>query len=403
MWGNMKKLCFYGHAGSKNHGCEALVRSTYVLLNDKDIIFDLYTFNEKEDDFYGITKYFQNVIEYRKFNKNCFGFNLHRIVNKIFKIKAISIIFDNRPLLKERNANSIYISIGGDNYCYDNYFKDLSYVNKHLNRNGSKTVLWGCSIEPDLLRNSKIVKDLKRYALITVRESITFEALTSKGIIRNTKLCPDPAFTLKTVCLNLPNGFDEDNTIGINLSPLIIDCENIIGLTLKNYILLLEHIIETTNFQIALIPHVTWESNDDRKPMRYLYDKFKETGRIISINDYNCMELKGFISRCRMFIGARTHAVIAAYSSCVPTLAVSYSVKAKGIARDIFGTYENYVISVQTLEKEDDLIMAFEWINEHQDSIRTHLHNFMPTYIEKAFQGGKEVRKLLTKQEEKAL
>ena len=51
------------------------------------------------------------------------------------------------------------------------------------------------------------------------------------------------------------------------------------------------------------------------------------TGRVLLVGDHNCMELKGFIGRCRFFVGARTHATIAAYSSCVPTLAAGYSVK----------------------------------------------------------------------------
>ena len=50
------------------------------------------------------------------------------------------------------------------------------------------------------------------------------------------------------------------------------------------------------------------------------------------IQDDNCMVIKGYISRCELFIGARTHATIAAYSTGVPTLVLGYSVKARGIA-----------------------------------------------------------------------
>jgi polysaccharide pyruvyl transferase WcaK-like protein len=109
------------------------------------------------------------------------------------------------------------------------------------------------------------------------------------------------------------------------------------------------------------------------------------------------MELKGFISRCRFFVGARTHATIAAYSTCVPTLVVGYSVKARGIAKDIFGSEENMVIPVQSLEHEDDLVNAFKYIQENEESIRKHLQDFMPSYIEKAWQAGEEVKKLIEK------
>src|SRR5699024_6163198 len=121
-------------------------------------------------------------------------------------------------------------------------------------------------------------------------------------------------------------------------------------------------IIENTECSIALIPHVVWEDNDDRTVLRMLYNKFQNTGRVVFVNDCNCMQLKGFISRCRFFVGARTHATIAAYSTCVPTLALGYSTKSRGIAKDLFGTEKNYVISVQDLRKKEDLLEAFKWI-----------------------------------------
>ena len=114
-----------------------------------------------------------------------------------------------------------------------------------------------------------------------------------------------------------------------------------------------------------------------------LYEEFKDSGRVVMIGEHNCMEQKGFIARCRFFIGARTHATIAAYSSCVPTLVVGYSVKAKGIATDLFGTYDNYVIPVQSLQKEDDLWNGFLWMLENEKQIKQHLDNVIPDYKNK--------------------
>ena len=107
------------------------------------------------------------------------------------------------------------------------------------------------------------------------------------------------------------------------------------------------------------------------------------------------MELKGYIARCRFMIAARTHASIAAYSTCVPTLVVGYSVKAKGIAKDIFGSYENYVLPVQSLSKEDELVNAFNWLYQHEDSIRTHLETMMPEYCERALLIKDEIMNLM--------
>ncbi|MFQ6794014.1 MAG: polysaccharide pyruvyl transferase family protein [Thomasclavelia sp.] len=145
---------------------------------------------------------------------------------------------------------------------------------------------------------------------------------------------------------------------------------------------------------IALIPHVVWENNDDRIPLNELYEKFKATNRVCIIKDCNCMELKGFISRCRFFIGARTHATIAAYSTCVPTLVVGYSIKAKGIAKDIFGTYDNYVLPVQSLSHKNDLTDSFLWMYNHENKIKEYLKNIMPNYIDKAMIAQEKIKQL---------
>lgn len=165
-------------------------------------------------------------------------------------------------------------------------------------------------------------------------------------------LIPDPAFQLNRIDLPLPKNFIEGNTVGINVSPMIIGLESNQGVTLQNYIELINYIINQTDMQVALIPHVVWSHNDDRIPLNILYDRFKDTGRICMIDDHTAEELKGYIARCRFMIAARTHASIAAYSTQVPTLVIGYSVKARGIARDLFGNEEHYVLPVQSLQKK---------------------------------------------------
>ena len=90
-----------------------------------------------------------------------------------------------------------------------------------------------------------------------------------------------------------------------------------------------------------------------------------------------------------------TYWKIDASSTCVPTLVVGYSVKAKGIAKDIFGTYENYVLPVQSLSQEEDLTNAFDWIYQREDQIRTHLQTMMPEYRDRALLIGEELKKVM--------
>ena len=155
----------------------------------------------------------------------------------------------------------VFLSIGGDNYCYPGTER-LAVINRNLRKKGVKTVLWGCSVEPSLLENPVVAQDLGGFDLITARETISYEAL--KDVNPNTVLVADPAFTLERRDLPLPDGWVEGKMVGINASPLILDSGD--GkLVMEAYRNLIRRILDTTDLNVVLVPHVVWESNDDRK------------------------------------------------------------------------------------------------------------------------------------------
>ena len=394
------RLLIYMHAGSGNHGCEAIVNSVCHMVKEKVTLLSYYG---EEDEKYSL-KDLCHIVSERRFEEHQFAHVLYYGYRKLSGDQESFIRYRYGDIMKGKTV-PLAISIGGDNYCYDNMLSDLRLANSAFNRKGVRTVLLGCSIEPELLKREDIVADLMRYHTIIARESITYEALKDMvkeqdGRIEGRKrmpqiLCyPDPAFTLQKRELPLPEGFAEGNTVGINVSPMIQDNEKESGITMECYEALIQYIIENTGFQIALIPHVVWARNDDRKPIHTLFEKFKDTGRVVEIGDGTCEELKGYISRCRLFVGARTHATIAAYSSCVPTLVVGYSVKARGIARDLFGQEEHYVLPVQSLRNRDDLVKEFQWLLSQEKEIREKLEKEMPDYKNRALEIGKEVDRL---------
>ena len=181
---------------------------------------------------------------------------------------------------------------------------------------------------------------------------------------------------------------------GINISPMIIHNEKNAGAAYINYKALIQYILDNTDASIALIPHVVWASNDDRIPLKQLYDDFDQNPRLILIEDHTAPELKYIISKCSFFVGARTHATIAAYSTGVPTLVVGYSVKARGIARDLFGLEDGYVLPVQQLKESNELTQAFIRLYEKRDAIRAHLNEMLPGYIARADAARKALEKL---------
>lgn len=376
----------YYHCGSANHGCEAIVRSTAKMLNSQ---LTLWSTAPDADIAYGVNS-IVNVVEDTKqppTGARLFEFKVH---HKLTGSDYLYTKFAHEAFFSAVQCGDIYMSIGGDNYCYAG--KDiLGHYNQIIHEKGGKTVFWGCSFEPSEM-DAATAKDIARYDLITARESISYETL--KAVNPNTILIADPAFVLDTVALPLPEGWKDGNTIGINASPLIMQCAKDGGVAYEAYRHLIKHILDTTDAAVALIPHVVIENNDDRIPLRNLYEEFVPSGRVLLIEDHNCCELKGYISRCRMFIGARTHATIAAYSTCVPTLVLGYSVKSKGIALDIFGTEEHYVLPVQELQNPDELVDGFDWLVSNEESIRSHLKCVMPEYIQRAYTAPKAVSRL---------
>lgn len=414
MKGNhQNQIILYMHAGSGNHGCEAIVNSLCHMMKEDAV---LVSYRGNEDGQYTL-KDLCEIKQERSFEEHKLAHIAYYAYRMLTKDAASFLRYRYEDIF-EKPMSPLAISIGGDNYCYDSMLSDLRLANLAFTQKGTKTVLLGCSIEPELLKSgqgtNRILEDLSHYHLIIARESLTYNALcaafekrqeegnhnNSNNTTRDTLAIPrivqipDPAFTLGYVRKKVPDGFWKGNTVGVNVSPLIQKSESVPGITMKCYEELIEWIIEHTDMQIALIPHVVWKNNDDRKPLSELYEKYKSTERLLQIPDGSCEELKGYISQCRFFVGARTHATIAAYSTCVPTLVVGYSVKAAGIAQDLFGSTDHYVLPVQSLKDPQDLVQGFQWLMEQENSIREHLQRKIPDYQRQALQTGDEINHL---------
>lgn len=390
-----RQLIFYMHAGSGNHGCEAIADATLFALSGEEkgpdnIAPIIVTNNRQQDMSYGLGERVAagecSIIEEKHIAEDFIPHVMYYAYRKITGDAVSFLRYQFKEIL--RNADSykrpIAVSIGGDNYCYPEMVSDLKLAHEAFLEKGMQSVLMGCSIEPDTVHELK--DDLMKFDLITVRESISYNGMIQGGIPKEkVKLCPDPAFLLPTKEVTLPDGFVKGGTVGLNVSPMVQGKESRPGITMDNYRNLINHVLSMSgDTKVALIPHVVWNSNDDRKPLNELYGEFKDTGRVILVEDASAQELKGVISACRFFIGARTHSTIAAYSSCVPTLVLGYSVKSRGIATDLFGTDENYVVPVQKLQTENDLVNAFKFIVDNEDNIRSRLIEIMPDYSSRA-------------------
>ena len=141
------KINLYSHYGSTNHGCEAIVRSTIKALGEERNI-SLYSMNPSDDRKYNLHEKIQIVD-----GQNTANGLIYKLKYKLLKDDMIYYKAIYKEFLKSIKENEIYFSIGGDNYCYKDS-RWLQLLNKEINANNAKTVLWGCSINEDELNET---------------------------------------------------------------------------------------------------------------------------------------------------------------------------------------------------------------------------------------------------------
>ncbi|MDO5346808.1 MAG: polysaccharide pyruvyl transferase family protein [Lachnospiraceae bacterium] len=381
-------IVFYGHGGSDNHGCEAIIRGTAVNLQEK---FLLYSGNKRADERYGISSLCSIRSDSCKRYERPAGWLVNQAKSRLFGKNPVFQLVDGRE-------PGVYLSVGGDNYCYPGLLEPMIDANRRIRSNKNRTVLWGASIEREALDREDVREDIRQYDLIFARERLTYQLLLDHGIKDNVYLFPDPAFAMKPAETTVDERLLREETIGINISPLIMKYGAGGDVIRQGYLKMIDYILEHTRCSIAMIPHVVKRNNHDLDMIRGLIRE-RPSERIFVIGDRPADELKYCISKCSFFVGARTHATIAAYSMCVPALVVGYSVKAKGIARELFGSEEGYVTDVRSLRNPEQLLDDFLALYQRREHVRRHLEECMPEYRKKTAAAADILKKHMKKWE----
>jgi len=159
---------------------------------------------------------------------------------------------------------------------------------------------------------------------------------------------------------------------------------------------IISKILRETDRKIYLIPHVTEiRASDDcvflKDILSIIPDQRHRVFLIPPI--FSASETKWIISKMFVFAGARTHSTIAALSSCVPTLSFAYSIKAKGINKDIFG-HTDYCLSPDELTP-DIVAEKIKELLQESKTIRKHLERRLPEFQDLAMNSGRILRKIL--------
>lgn len=381
------KYFLFNHAGSKNHGCEALVRVTVNIIenSDKNAEFILSSNDSQADEVI-------DDIEIKPAKRRELSLPERIIATLDLKINKSEIYALEKmysPIVSDAADCDICLSIGGDTYCYgDNH--EIQVLTRELKKTGKKTVLWGASIGETDLTDEKL-ESLGDFDAIFAREPITYELLKEKNANENIYLFSDPAFCMERENVEPIEGFTRENTLGFNISPLVAKGDPKKREIAEDFI---SFVLENTTLKILLVPHVVEENNNDYDFMKPIYEKFAETERIAILPPtLNATQYKGYIANTRFFVGARTHATIAAYSSGVPTIVLGYSVKARGIAKDVFGE-EKFVLNFNSLTDSKVLEKEFLKLVVNEKEIRKELMGSIPLRMRSAMEAGEMLLKI---------
>lgn len=157
--------------------------------------------------------------------------------------------------------------------------------------------------------------------------------------------------------------------IGLNVSSLLWENgftgENEFGLKV-DYREYCQKIVEELLFKgykVHLIPHVIDFSENapenDWRAIRELKEKCPQA--IIPPQFNNPIDIKSYISNMDVFIGARMHSTIAAFSSLVPVIPFSYSRKFEGLFNNL--NYP-YIISGRNISTQEAIENTLKWVDE---------------------------------------
>lgn len=368
----VKKILLYGIGSLQNRGCEALVNSTITQIDPKvEIVAASFDYDHDKDMYKDRIDYFvnhhkQNPEEFTEEEQKEF----EHIQNIPFDYYNYECFYE-RDVIKEMKDADICIHIGGDNYCYgvNEWMYTINRKAKELNK---KTVLWGASLY-DEITDVDLINDLQKYDFLMIREKISYNAIKKYIDEDRLMLVPDPAFSLVPKKVKLNSWYKGRKVLGLNLSPLTVKTKE----NERAVNTFIDYILNTTDYSIALLPHVTVEEVSDLSVLKKIKEEYKDEDRIfLDDEEYDCQEIKYIISKCDLVIAARTHASIAAYSTGVPTLVIGYSVKSRGIAEDLFGNYQDYVLPTEELVG-DQLINKFKYIDENKEKIKEILKEKM--------------------------
>ncbi|MCL6444409.1 MAG: polysaccharide pyruvyl transferase family protein [Alicyclobacillus sp.] len=216
---------------------------------------------------------------------------------------------------------------------------------------GKPMVLWGTSVEPvqNWLLGKVTEYVLKKVGLIVAREEITYSYLQQFIPCDRLLITPDLAFMVEAEETPRVKGIltrIKQKDAGRSKQGNIL-----IGITVRNWRFpgkrspsdalekykdavceMVEAVSEQLGARFVFIPQVIMPGDDDRVIAQEIQGSLRRAESFVLLSeDMSPGELIWLISRFELFVGTRMHSNIFATGACVPTVAIAYESKTRGI------------------------------------------------------------------------
>ena len=405
----MKKFYLSGQNNFGNRGCEALVRSTVELLKaefgDVEVLVPSYRPDLDAKQWPDAQEVGCRFVRAMPYPIELKLWGRARKLLPFLKHMYLPNYALPRDIESDLASCDALLVIGGDNITFDYGIESLLWhirFAQHAQRMGKKMMVWGASIGPftkEPVIERFVANFLRSADCVTVRETISQKYLDSIGVEKNVSLVADGAFVMTPQPVDTAPFWPiatERGVLGFNISPLIQkfrpagEPREVLQREVAEFI---KKTLENSPISILLLPHVdpldgAAENSDSHYMREILSMTGNYQGRItLAPDNLNAAQLKYVLSKCAYFIGARTHATIGAMSCLVPTVSIAYSIKAKGLNRDLFGN-ENLVLDTPRVNTST-LDSYYQELINNRDQIVTLLSKRIPEWRVKA-QGSPE-------------
>lgn len=293
-----------------------------------------------------------------------------------------------------KKCDFVIDATGGDSFAdiYGNTRYIRGTICKRVVEKQSKLVLAPQTIGPFYKKfNEKFaVSAMNRAVTVFARDQLSYDYVKKIAPKANLFLASDVAMGLPFDKKAFAFKKNEKTNIGVNISGLLwkggYTGDNQFGLKL-DYVDFMTKILDKysrdQSYQLYLIAHVIEDGayEDDYAVCQELSERFDNI--VLAPKFTNPIEAKNYICHMDLFMGARMHATIGAFSSGVPTIPISYSRKFEGV----FGSIGyNINIDCKTLDTEEafrevnNLIMNYRRIAKEMEAPLAEAKNRISFY-----------------------